>query len=332
MYLPSMSPRRSLPKLPDLLSRKLYKTGQTRGATNREIYQNRVSRNSTVLIPWELWDECRTPYGDDPYENGFIVLVDPAWYFTADDPNAELNLAGVSLGYNALLFYNRRALWESYGPYSGHTLPANLEFTAPTSRLAPIGGTVLARIHGTTSEDGKRISIGYDSRSLRGAGIRVFEYASTEYLRLTRLQLEAQFWLSNGSIAAVVEAGMDEKQALNRKTHQLEAAQQEELLNFELLQDHRIVDAESRLICPLCLELISGDSFFVRVSQAQGRQTWDLTSTEVSLFHINELRVGTRQHRPYNLGWGHHFCNVVANDAGIDPPLDWMHEVLERNI
>src|SRR5699024_10862453 len=99
-----------------------------------------------------------------------------------------------------------------------------------------------------------------------------------------------------------------------------------------LLQDHRIVDAESRLICPLCLELISGDSFFDRVSQAQGRETWDLTNTEVSLFHINELRVGTLQHRPYNLGWGHHFCNVVAKDAGIDPTLDWMHEVLERNI
>jgi hypothetical protein len=34
-----------LPKLPQLLDRKIYKTGQTRGADDDEIYQNRVSRS-----------------------------------------------------------------------------------------------------------------------------------------------------------------------------------------------------------------------------------------------------------------------------------------------
>jgi hypothetical protein len=43
---------KGLPKLPSLLERKIYKTGQTRGADDGVIYQNRVSRNSTLLIPY----------------------------------------------------------------------------------------------------------------------------------------------------------------------------------------------------------------------------------------------------------------------------------------
>jgi hypothetical protein len=67
-----------------------------------------------------------------------------------------------------------------------------------------------------------------------------------------------------------------------------------------------------------------------RGSQAAGREVYDLTITELSLFHVEELRVGRLQHKPYNLGWGHHFCNVVVKDAGIVPTLRWMREVLDH--
>jgi hypothetical protein len=44
-----------------------------------------------------------------------------------------------------------------------------------------------------------------------------------------------------------------------------------------------------------------------------------------------ELRYGELNHRPYNLGWGHHHCNVVVKDAGIDETIGWMRSVVERN-
>lgn len=50
VVLNSMAPRSTVPKLPQLLDRKIYKTGQTRGADDDVIFQNRVGRNSTVLI------------------------------------------------------------------------------------------------------------------------------------------------------------------------------------------------------------------------------------------------------------------------------------------
>ena len=46
---------KKLPKLPELLERKISKTGQTRGADDDVIFQNRVSRNNTVLIPCLLY-------------------------------------------------------------------------------------------------------------------------------------------------------------------------------------------------------------------------------------------------------------------------------------
>lgn len=88
---------------------------------------------------------------------------------------------------------------------------------------------------------------------------------------------------------------------------------------------------ERATVCPLCLQPLSGFGFFSRMAQALGREVHDLTVTEINLFHIKELRYGQYNHRPYNLGWGHHHCNVVVKDSGIDETLMWMSSVLEKN-
>ena len=77
--------------------------------------------------------------------------------------------------------------------------------------------------------------------------------------------------------------------------------------------------------------LAKESSLCSRIQQAEGRNVPDLTVTEVSLFHIRELRTGEFNHKPYNLGWGHHHCNVVVKDSGIDATLEWMREVIARN-
>lgn len=328
-----MTRAKRLPKLPNLVDRKLYKTGQTRGATIQEIYQNRVLRNSTVLIPWNFWDACKVPDdGTNEYENGFIVLVDPDWYFTTPNADSILQEEGVELGENAVLYFQRRGQWEAWHLEEDSPLPNGKLANAPTSRLAPIGGTILARMHSTTSEGDKRRHIGYNESSLRGAGIRVYEYASSVTIERTRLQLEAYFWLSTGALQAVIAEGMSSNDAETRKNAVLERSAQEGLLDYARLREMRILDSENVTICPLCLERIPAKLFFKRGEQAEGRETWDITVTEVSLFHIDELRVGKFQHKPYNLGWGHHFCNVVTKDAGIDGTLTWMQTVLDRNL
>ena len=160
----------------------------------------------------------------------------------------------------------------------------------------------------------------------------MYEYASTSTIKNCRLQLEALFWQCADSATVALSNGMTAEDAASRKRAVVAACNGSGLSEKEQLAQARILNAEGKTICPLCLEELSGQGFFSRMEQAEGRVVPDLTVTQVNLFHITELRVGVLNHRPYNVGWGHHHCNVVVKDSGIGKTLEWMRDVLKRNI
>lgn len=312
------------PKLPQLLDRKIYKTGQTRGADDDEIYQNRVSRTGTVLIPHACFE--RWLVNEQIYEKGSIVLISPDTYFGDADITATLAKGGLTLGVNAVVFYETKAQWLKYNPDELHWTPAD-------QRVAPLGGTYVARISATTAaQNGEKINRGFTGTTKKGAGIRVYEYASAKTIDLCRLQLEALFWRCYDAHAVAGSNGMTEANATLRKKHILDECHKNELLDLERITAARMLNGAGQTICPLCLEPLSAQGFFNRMEQAEGRAVLDLTITQLNLFHIEELRLGEWNHRPYNLGWGHHHCNVVVKDSGITKTLEWMQEVLTRNI
>lgn len=318
---------RSIPALPKLLDRKISKTGQTRGADDDEIYQNRVNRNNTVLIPYSHWNLCsRPPAGEDTFENGFIALISPNNYF--GNPTIEIELAanGLTIGTNALVFYETRAQWNANNPDV-------LGWTPAQCRNGNLGGQYVARVPGNTATDGgEKINRGFNTTAIKGAGIRCYEYASNITINKCRYQLESLFWMCVDGRGVAINNGMTADGAEARKEYIYELCRNNELLDYDRLIELRIINQERHTICPLCLKELSAQGFFNRMEQAEGREVEDLTITQLNLFHINELRVGTYNHLPYNLGWGHHHCNVVVKDAGIQQTLAWMNEVLERNI
>ena len=201
-----------------------------------------------------------------------------------------------------------------------------------TTRTPPLGGEYVARVPATTAtNNGDKINRGFTGRP-KGAGIRFYEYANANVIKQCRLQLEALFWHCHDALESVIHAGMSQEDAETRKQEILNQARDNALLDYTRLKKIRILDKENMTICPLCLKRISGRSFMTRLTQAEGRETPDLTITEVSLFHIEELRPGQFNHRPYNLGWGHHHCNVVVKDSGIMNTLIWLKSLIKRNI
>jgi hypothetical protein len=310
-----------------LLERKLYKTGQTRGADDDVIYQNRVSRASTVLIPYASWDACARPQdGTAEYENGFIVLISPPEYFGTPDVGADLASKGLALGTNAVVFYETREQWN------GHN-PDHLRWKPARKRSRPLGGQYVARVPATTAtEDSGRIVRGFDSTRKKGAGIRVYEYASSAMIAACRLQLEGLYWLCSDSSDVAARNGMSANDSAARKNAVLALCRESGLLDMGRLAEARIVSTQGTTICPLCLEELSSEGFFSRMEQAEGRVVPDITVTQLNLFHVEELRVGVLNHRPYNVGWGHHHCNVVVKDSGIAQTLEWMRDVVRRNI
>lgn len=306
---------------PKLVSTKVYKTGQTRGADDDVIYQNRVGRNSTVLISYGELDKFRRFIANNGFEKGFIVLIKPEDYFSLS--KEALSEEGLELGSNLLVFYETREQWNHYPPLT--------EWSCANSRENPLGGEFVARVPATTSEGSGKIIQGYNSSKMKGAGIRVYEYASTQTIKDCKCQLELLFWSCKDIETLIANDNLDRESVRQRILELKRYAQQNNLFDKEKLIKARIIDEDGFTICPLCLKHISADSFCSRIQQAEGRDVPDLTVTEVSLFHIHELRSGEFNHRPYNLGWGHHHCNVVVKDSGISETLQWMKDVIERN-
>lgn len=316
-----------LPTLPSLLNRKIYKTGQTRGADDDVIFQNRVGRNSTVLIPYPIWIKNFTKLIQrDLFENGYIVLISPREYFESSNIDSDLKKHQLSIGINALLFYESREQWNLYNPEKNN-------WESAQKRRAPLGGQYVARLPATTAAiNGEKIIRGYTTTATKGAGIRLYEYASSQTIKDSRDQLEALFWFCRDAEEVAVENGMTLANIKIRKEAILEICKEKGLLELSKLIESRIINKNNKTICPLCLGELSGKGFFNRLSQAEGRVVLDLTVTEINLFHIQELRYDVFNHHPYNLGWGHHHCNVVTKDSGIASTLSWMSEILSRNI
>lgn len=320
-------PRTAVPRLPTLLERKIYKTGQTRGADDDVIFQNRVSRNSTVLIPYAHWAKAYIlPEGEDAFESGSICLITPETWFGRHEIEREIAEFDLELGRNALVFYESRADWLRWNP-------DRLGWRPASSRRPPLGGKYVARIAGlTATEGGERVSRGFNTTANKGAGIRLYEYASTATIKAARDQLEALFWLCEDARAVVQENGMPAADAKAREEYTLAVCTKAGHLDMHRLAANRAVDSSGKAVCPLCLERLSGSGFFNKVRQAEGREVADLTVTQVNLFHIEEIKYGHYNHIPYNLAWGHHHCNVVVKDSGIKPTLEWMQAVVDRNI
>lgn len=316
-----------MPKLPHLLDRKIYKTGQTRGADDDEIFQNRVGRNSTILIPYEYWGVAsKPPEGEDHFESGFIVLISPQRYFKTENMEETLASQGLKLGENMLVFYERREDWKEFNPETQGWSPAS-------SRLLPLNGKYVARISATTALDtGAIIRRGFTTTSSKGAGIRPYEYASKATIHKCRLQLEALFWLCVDASEVAYRYGMSVADVSCRQEYNMRECEKYGLLDLQQLVSKRLISKNGKTICPLCLEKVSALGFFSKVEQAEGRSVHDLTITQLNLFHVEELRIGRYGHRQYNLGWGHHHCNVVVKDSGIDETLIWMTDVVDRNI
>jgi len=203
-----------IPSLPKLLDRKISKTGQTRGADDDEIFQNRVNRCNTVLIPYSYWNLCSTPpEGETTFERGFIALISPNDYFGNSEITGEMAEKGLSLGTNALVFYETREQWNANNP-------VGLSWSFAQHRTGNLGGQYVARVPATTAtEYGDKIILGFHTTKPKGAGIRVYEYASRESIRKCRLQLEALFWLCSNGFDVAVNNGMTRENATVRKDH-----------------------------------------------------------------------------------------------------------------
>lgn len=101
------------------------------------------------------------------------------------------------------------------------------------------------------------------------------------------------------------------------------------LLDFDKLKKLGVWSLDKKQpICPLCHKIIFTDEFFDDITQMEGRQVLDNTQKSIVLMHIKALRPGKFNHRPYNLGWGHNYCNLIQGDKDISETINVLKKIM----
>ena len=110
------------------------------------------------------------------------------------------------------------------------------------------------------------------------------------------------------------------------------ACEERNLLNYNELNHLGVWNSkESRIICPLCHKPLFADEFFDDVKQMEGRQVIDNTQKSIVLMHVDALRPKKLNHRPYNLGWGHMYCNTIQGDKDISETIEVLEEIIDSH-
>jgi hypothetical protein len=300
--------------LPEEIKKKINKTKQTRGAQpyERVPFQNRVNRTGIALVPYSF----RAKLHPEGFSDGYRVMVRPSEYFERSGVVRKDFDAKVKLGENAFVYYDNRRAWRE--------LPPATSWSVCEDRTG--NGHYLARVPANTANDeqeAREIVIGEPQ------GIRFFEYASPKDVEHTVAQLAWLAWQTLGIDAVRTDGGKGIPKSLAAVLEKHKLADAEKFLALGGLI--RLASGELRTVCPLCRAEIDAAGLMSRVEQMEGREVFDLTITEINLFHLKELRPGEYNHRPYNLAWGHHHCNAVARDNGVAVTVNWMAGVLERH-
>lgn len=103
------------------------------------------------------------------------------------------------------------------------------------------------------------------------------------------------------------------------------------LLDYDKLYKLGVWDFEiDNIVCPLCGKQMYLDEFFEDISQMAGREVIDNTQKAVVLMHVRALRPGEFNHRPYNLGWGHNYCNLIQGDKDIDKTIEVLKDIIKN--
>lgn len=263
-------------------------------------YQNHVTRNSKVIIPYERMADVTLSL----YNDGYVIRLLPEQYFDGPkSPKAVFQRADaeVRVGENAFVLYRTHDALEHLPPMDDWHVRALLRNGRPTSRrsndVTDTGHYVLR-----LPRQGSRL------KRTEGPPQGVFapEYADDETNFLAKCVLAWLIIQTKGSPYTMTQA-----------------AHLRRILRDEELDDVSVYERSGAIrrglpACPLCLRFLTYSELHATVSFENesglinaGNQIEGATrSTVVNLFHLMPLLYHELTHIPTNIGWGHAICNT----------------------
>jgi hypothetical protein len=281
--------------------KKLSKAGfATPRGGDKGGYQNHVSRNNMVIIPFERCGQVDF----DQFHDGYSVrLLPPQCFESKGVLRQEFTAPGaiVRIGVNAFVLYGSHKMLDDYPPLPGwkvRSLWKNGKEVETREAGAVDAGHYIVRAPALGGKPARREG--------PPQGMFAPEYADEHTNYLARCVLAWLTIQTKGSPYTLAQA------------HHLQA-----VLKEAGLHDSKIFEQSGALrhgltCCPLCTRVIRYDELHATVSfedeeglENAAVQTEGATrSTVVNLFHMHPVGYKELTHVPRHVAWGHAICNT----------------------
>ena len=268
--------------------------------------QNKVSRASQVAIPLNVYIQypaVRT----HPYDAGFLVYVTPNEHFSGAVP------ATLVLGRDYIVLYTSDTEIHSFPPLNNWNIfqlvNASGQDVSAWNSAASWKGEYYVRV--------KRASgLYYAGGTAKAIGIRQDEYCSRADQRYIVGQMSYLAWSIPGTrtkfgVNAIPQFIVDYLTAHN-------------MLDLQRMRSVGMLNASDVAQCPFCREELSFQELINQAPQQVGRQLSSSNATALHLMHIDPLKMGLFNHRPYNLAFGHAKCNHAQGEDSITQSIDFL--------
>ena len=348
------------------LVKKLTKTKD--GRQGDLLYNRRNSRGSRVLIQYEMFKKLEEDHLNK-YERGYVVVLTPKEYFESKNtPKTDLD-PRIELGKNAIVYYqlddedwNNLPIHKDWmqvvekssakDDWTGH-FAVNITNANETKK------SFIVR----KEEDKDHKSFSWMNKKMKKVNRRVekglggkglgnydFDYCDEDTLEKTLFQLAYYFWKMDGiddflndeynagkGFGSTGQKNKDNltktefKDWLKKSKKKVEEYVKKHNLNDEKKLEKSRIFRDGKVVCPLCLQPMKAKDLTSVIEQDLGRSSAGQTITSIVLLHIDPLRPGKFNHRPFNLGWGHKWCNTIQENLQVDETLIQLAEILKSN-
>lgn len=263
-------------------------------------YQNHVTRNNKVIIPFEKYDAETIGL----YQDGYVIRLYPEQYFSAPNtPRPEFLQADspIVVGVNAFVLYRS---WDSF-----NEIPP---LAAWQVRGLSLNGQPTARRGNNVIDTGHYVlrlpTLSPNAERNEGPpqGIFAGEYADEE-----------TNYLSKCVLALLIIDSVSSPYTSNQAEHIKAILSDEGILDYAEFERNGTI-RRNHTCCPLCQKLIRYNELHdtisfedsVALANATDQVEGATRSTIVNLFHLKPLLYHSLTHIPQNIGWGHAICNT----------------------
>jgi hypothetical protein len=270
--------------------------------------QNKVNRASQVAIPLDVYIQ-HPVVGQRDYDGGFLVYASPAEH-AAGLPQSLV------LGINCVVLYTTQAEFAAHPPPAAWNVFKLVDASGNVAdswrTAAGWTGHYYARI--------PKAGGGWDYKGslAKAIGIRQDEYCSQLDQRYVVGQMAYIAWSIQGTAQRLGQAGPPQ--------YLIDYLTANGMLDRARLEAAGILTAGGAAQCPFCRAELTYNELVNQAPQQVGRRLSSSNATALHLMHIEPLKMGEFNHKPYNLAFGHAKCNHAQGEDSILRSVEFLFE------